>query len=151
MFSSPGPSVAPGGSATSSTLGGGSVAPLSFDCLELCGRTLEKFLHSDSQWPQLQDKLARGNMGKASSFTPIIDMFFFTQKNFSVGPAGLSGLSESDYPSSSLPSAELASLRQMASTRRVPLPAELVEQFGHMQCNCTMGLFPEVHIPGNSL
>ena len=28
--------------------------------------------------------------------------------------------------------------------KRVPLPAELVEHFGHMQCNCMMGLFTEV-------
>ena len=62
-----------------------------------------------------------------------------------MGPAGLSGLSEQDYPSSSGGSCSSgSSLRQMASTKRVPLPAELVEQFGHMQCNCTMGLFPQV-------
>lgn len=28
--------------------------------------------------------------------------------------------------------------------KRVPLPAELVEHFGHMQCSCDMGIFPEV-------
>lgn len=28
--------------------------------------------------------------------------------------------------------------------RKVPLPAELVEHFGHMQCNCLIGLFPEL-------
>ena len=38
----------------------------------------------------------------------------------------------------------LYSLRQMSSVKRVPLPAELVEHFGHMQCNCMMGLFTEV-------
>jgi hypothetical protein len=27
---------------------------------------------------------------------------------------------------------------------RVPLPVELVEHFGHMQCSCDMGIFPEV-------
>ena len=32
----------------------------------------------------------------------------------------------------------------MSSVKRVPLPAELVEHFGHMQCNCMMGLFTEV-------
>ena len=28
--------------------------------------------------------------------------------------------------------------------RKVPLPPELVEHFGHMQCNCMIGLFPEL-------
>ena len=68
--------------------------------------------------------------------------------------ATLSGLQESDYPalstqsSTATPAMNLpevaASLRQMSSVKRVPLPAELVEHFGHMQCNCMMGLFTEV-------
>ena len=28
--------------------------------------------------------------------------------------------------------------------QKVPLPAELVEHFGHMQANCMIGLFPEI-------
>ena len=62
--------------------------------------------------------------------------------------ASLSGLQESDYPALSTSTPNLpeaaASLRQMSSVKRVPLPAELVEHFGHMQCNCMMGLFTEV-------
>lgn len=39
---------------------------------------------------------------------------------------------------------EASALKQFTRTRRVPLPAELVEHFGHMQCNCNMGIFPQV-------
>ena len=78
------------------------------------------------------------------------------------GPPSLSGLQEPDYPSLNLTSGgvhttsnltmtgnlhgspELASLRQLHTVKRVPLPAELVEHFGHMQCNCLMGLFPPI-------
>jgi nuclear pore complex protein Nup155 len=47
-----------------------------------------------------------------------------------------------DYPSGSGP--EAVAVRQRTKAQRVPLPAELVEHFGHMQCNCSMGVFPEV-------
>ena len=39
---------------------------------------------------------------------------------------------------------EGSGLNQRSLMRKVPLPAELVEHFGHMQCNCLIGLFPEV-------
>lgn len=51
-------------------------------------------------------------------------------------PGTVSGLQDKDYPT--------APLRQGTKVSRVPLPAELVEHFGHMQCNCSMGLFTEV-------
>ena len=35
-------------------------------------------------------------------------------------------------------------LPELAPARRLPLPAELTEQFDRMQCNCMMGLFPEI-------
>ena len=60
--------------------------------------------------------------------------------------SSLSGLQESDYPAlggGAATSAEAASLRQRSTVERVPLPAELVEHFGNMQCNCMMGLFPD--------
>ena len=53
--------------------------------------------------------------------------------------ATLSGLQEPDYPSM-----EGSGLNQRSLMRKVPLPAELVEHFGNMQCNCIIGLFPEV-------
>ena len=55
------------------------------------------------------------------------------------GLATLSGLQEPDYPSM-----EGSGLNQRSMMRKVPLPAELVEHFGHMQCNCLIGLFPEI-------
>ena len=58
------------------------------------------------------------------------------------GPGGLatlSGLQEPDYPAM-----EGSGLNQRSMVRKVPLPAELVEHFGHMQCNCLIGLFPEL-------
>lgn len=70
--------------------------------------------------------------------------FFFLKRIhfFLGGPGGLatlSGLQEPDYPSM-----EGSGLNQRSLMRKVPLPAELVEHFGHMQCNCLIGLFPEV-------
>lgn len=59
-----------------------------------------------------------------------------------VGGSSVSGLQDRDYPSGGGP--EAAALRQRTKAQRVPLPAELVEHFGHMQCNCSMGVFPEV-------
>ena len=66
-------------------------------------------------------------------------------------PPSLSGLQEGDYPSidgqSSLNSAahpNRQSNQKTSSLQKVPLPPELVEHFGHMQCNCNMGIFPEV-------
>jgi nuclear pore complex protein Nup155 len=94
----------------------------SADGLEVSGRHVEKMLHADSQFPSLVDKLRVG--GTAAS---------------------LSGLQDPDYPALNGSNApEVASLRQMSTVKRVPLPAELVEHFGHMQCNCMMGLFTEV-------
>ena len=146
-------------SSSSSMLGGGAVT---LEALELAGRSVEKMLHSDSQFPPLVDKLRIGEIRskgpKWSSLTPV--------SSLSPGAhPSLSGLQEPDYPSlGTSPSSsssgapglgpssasavsnapEAASLRQMSTVRRVPLPAELVEHFGHMQSNCMMGVFPSV-------
>ena len=70
---------------------------------------------------------------------------FLLYFHFAGGNQSLSGLGEPDYPSVSTASvAGASSLRQLSSVKKVPLPAELVEQFGHMQCNCDMGLFTKV-------
>ncbi|CAK8693168.1 unnamed protein product [Clavelina lepadiformis] len=50
-----------------------------------------------------------------------------------------SGLKSEDYPSSDVIEPPL-----ITDVRRVPLPPELVEQFAHMQCNCIIGVFPEI-------
>ena len=76
--------------------------------------------------------------------TLVLKKVLSSKKNtlFIGGPGGLaslSGLQEPDYPSM-----EGSGLNQRSLMRKVPLPAELVEHFGHMQCNCLIGLFPEV-------
>lgn len=56
--------------------------------------------------------------------------------------ATVSGMNELDYPSQA-PGAMLHP-PEVGAIKRVPLPPELVEQFGHMQCNCMLGVFPEL-------
>jgi nuclear pore complex protein Nup155 len=60
------------------------------------------------------------------------------------GSATLSGLQEPDYPTMDGIGPTGTLLNQRSVMRKVPLPAELVEHFGHMQCNCMIGLFPEL-------
>lgn len=68
-----------------------------------------------------------------SSYPQLIDLFT------SLGTLPTeSGLHNHDYP------ANLASQSHLATIKRVPLPAELVQQFAHMQSNCQMGIFPEI-------
>lgn len=64
--------------------------------------------------------------------------------NASQGVTTFSGINDYDYPSLSSPSVGLSGMELISLLKRVPLPAELVEQFDHMQCNCMMGLFPEI-------
>ncbi|XP_060597073.1 nuclear pore complex protein Nup155-like [Ruditapes philippinarum] len=56
----------------------------------------------------------------------------------------VSGLHDFDYPSLLETGIGLDNLSEISNLKRVPLPPELVEQFGRMQCNCMMGLFPEI-------
>ncbi|KAL4235731.1 hypothetical protein ACF0H5_004123 [Mactra antiquata] len=56
----------------------------------------------------------------------------------------VSGLHDYDYPSLSETGIGLDALSEITNVKRVPLPPELLEQFGRMQCNCMMGLFPEI-------
>jgi len=88
------------------------------DGLDLAARHLEKMMSGDSSTPSLGDRLAAS------------------------GP--VSGLQDRDYPGLAATGPEGVALRQGTRVKRVPLPAELVEHFSHMQCNCNMGLFPEV-------
>ena len=54
--------------------------------------------------------------------------------------ASVSGIQESDYPS--VPASDSVPL--LAQKKRVPLPAELIEQFGHMQTDWKLGIFTEI-------
>ncbi|XP_061590072.1 nuclear pore complex protein Nup155 isoform X2 [Cololabis saira] len=56
----------------------------------------------------------------------------------------LSGVSDMDYPLQGPGLLGVPNLPELSPVRRVPLPAELVEQFSHMQFNCMMGVFPEI-------
>ncbi|XP_066473036.1 nuclear pore complex protein Nup155 isoform X2 [Tiliqua scincoides] len=60
------------------------------------------------------------------------------------GSPTVSGMSDMDYPLQGPGLLSLPNLPEISPIRRVPLPPELVEQFGHMQCNCMMGVFPEI-------
>jgi len=106
------------------------------ESLEMAGRRVEEMLHRDSEFPPLASKLRIGVPG---------------------GVPPMSGLQEADYPSGGPPIEPSAAgggqmtaadqnlcLQQRSSMRKVPLPAELVEHFGHMQANCMIGLFPEI-------
>ncbi len=122
--------------------------PAPLEALELAGRSVEKMLHADSQHPALADKLRIGNFLKVSKTSQRSEASYSLSSGC---PASLSGLQEPDYPSGAgtvpgvaADSSDLASLRQMSSVQKTPLPAELVEHFGHMQSNCMMGLFPEI-------
>uniref|UniRef100_A0A4W4F627 Nuclear pore complex protein Nup155 n=1 Tax=Electrophorus electricus TaxID=8005 RepID=A0A4W4F627_ELEEL len=55
----------------------------------------------------------------------------------------LSGVSDMDYPLQGPGLVSVPTLPELSAVRRVPLPPELVEQF-NMQCNCMMGVFPEI-------
>ncbi|KAK4316417.1 hypothetical protein Pmani_012431 [Petrolisthes manimaculis] len=87
--------------------------------LEVAGRLIDKHLSYDSSFPSLLDRLRVSQQSCAT----------------------VSGLSESDYPNSG----DLRSARHLHTTRKVPLPSELMHHFQHMQCNCMMGLFPEIN------
>lgn len=90
--------------------------------VEAAGRMLDKHMNYDSCFPALTDKLQIQAKGGCS----------------------VSGLSESDYPGGSATGGAGAVLRHLHTLRKVPLPKELLHHFQHMQCNCMMGLFPEI-------
>ncbi|KAK8391628.1 hypothetical protein O3P69_017278 [Scylla paramamosain] len=99
--------------------GGGGGGGGEMQDLEVACGLIDKHLSYDSSFPSLLERLR-------------------------VAPQGfptVSGLSESDYPSSG----EVRSARHHHTTRKVPLPSELMYHFQHMKCNCMMGLFPEIH------
>ncbi|XP_063962394.1 nuclear pore complex protein Nup155-like [Lytechinus pictus] len=80
------------------------------------------FLNKDKGFPALEDLISAAR----------------------TGPATMSGTTDNDFPSLAAPSIGLADLPLLGPTKKTPLPPELVEQFGHMQCYCMMGAFPEI-------
>ena len=106
--------------------GGRSLAPAGAglqEALSAAGTTLERLLTADTQFPGLADRLRITNQPCPT----------------------VSGLHEADYPSLGAAAGRSGlGLRQLTAGKKVPLPAELVEHFNHLQCNCMMGLFPEL-------
>ncbi|KAK7492894.1 hypothetical protein BaRGS_00015841 [Batillaria attramentaria] len=102
---------------------GGSLPPLSLqDVLENSARLVDKFLQDDRSYLDLSEQLQIPS---------------HTQPN-------VSGLHDFDYPSLLEAGVGLDVLPELTSVKRLPLPPELTEQFDRMQCNCMMGLFPEI-------
>uniref|UniRef100_A0A7N5JJD3 Nuclear pore complex protein Nup155 n=1 Tax=Ailuropoda melanoleuca TaxID=9646 RepID=A0A7N5JJD3_AILME len=92
------------------------------EALENAGRLIDRQLQEDRMYPDLSELL----MVSAPN-NPTV-----------------SGMSDMDYPLQGPGLLSVPNLPEISSIRRVPLPPELVEQFGHMQCNCMMGVFPPI-------
>lgn len=86
------------------------------------GKDVDEHLNSDRRYPELADQI--GILSHAT--------------------IGISGVNDFDYPSLSSVSDGLSSVQLISSVKHIPLPSELMEQFSYMQCNCQMGLFPEI-------
>uniref|UniRef100_A0A803T4S0 Nuclear pore complex protein Nup155 n=1 Tax=Anolis carolinensis TaxID=28377 RepID=A0A803T4S0_ANOCA len=94
----------------------------SAQALENAGRIIDRQVQDDRCYPDLSELL--------SVPAPSIP--------------SVSGMADMDYPLQGPGLLSIPNLPEISSIRRVPLPPELVEQFGHMQCNCMMGVFPEI-------
>ncbi|XP_048037305.1 nuclear pore complex protein Nup155 isoform X1 [Megalobrama amblycephala] len=105
-----------------SSLGSSSPAAVLQEALENSGRLIDRHLQEDRCFPDLSELLNVPSHNMPS----------------------LSGMSDMDYPLQGPGLISVPSLPELSTIRRVPLPPELVEQFGHMQCNCMMGVFPEI-------
>ncbi|KAF1479144.1 hypothetical protein FQV08_0001601, partial [Pygoscelis antarcticus] len=97
-------------------------APAAQEALEIAGRIIDRQIQDDRCYPDLSELLAVPAPGSPT----------------------VSGMSDMDYPLQGPGLLSIPNLPEISSVRRVPLPPELVEQFGHMQCNCMMGVFPEI-------
>ncbi|XP_036385365.1 nuclear pore complex protein Nup155 isoform X1 [Megalops cyprinoides] len=105
-----------------SSLGSSGPAAALNEVLENTGRLIDRHLQDDRCFPDLSELLN----------VPAHNM------------PSVSGVSDMDYPLQGPGLMTVPSLAELSGVRRVPLPPELVEQFSHMQCNCMMGVFPEI-------
>ncbi|XP_066568276.1 nuclear pore complex protein Nup155 isoform X2 [Amia ocellicauda] len=105
-----------------SSLGASSPGTALQEALENSGRLIDRHLQEDRYYPDLSELLN----------VPAHNM------------PSLSGMSDMDYPLQGPGLMTVPTLPEISAVRRVPLPPELVEQFSHMQCNCMMGVFPEI-------
>uniref|UniRef100_A0A665VF31 Nuclear pore complex protein Nup155 n=1 Tax=Echeneis naucrates TaxID=173247 RepID=A0A665VF31_ECHNA len=105
-----------------SSAGPGSLAAALAEALENSARLIDKHLQDDRCFPDLSELLSVPSHNMPS----------------------ISGVSDMDYPLQGPGLLSVPNLPELSAVRRVPLPPELVEQFSHMQCNCMMGVFPEI-------
>ncbi|NXJ15091.1 NU155 protein, partial [Odontophorus gujanensis] len=96
--------------------------PTGHEALEIAVRIIDRQIQDDRCYPDLSELLAVPAPGSPT----------------------VSGMTDMDYPLQGPGLLSIPNLPEISSIRRVPLPPELVEQFGHMQCNCMMGVFPEI-------
>ncbi|XP_064606018.1 nuclear pore complex protein Nup155-like [Liolophura sinensis] len=96
--------------------------PSSQDMMESAGQLIDRALQEDRMYLDLAD---------------LLRVPAHNQPN-------VSGLQDFDYPSLIDARVSMDTLRELSDVKRVPLPPELVEQFGRMQCRCTTGFFPEI-------
>ncbi|XP_018403107.1 PREDICTED: nuclear pore complex protein Nup155 [Cyphomyrmex costatus] len=92
------------------------------DSLEMAGKMVDKHIIVDSNFPSLINLMRYNVQG---------------------GPT-VSGLDDHDYPNLNGASMTLTNINQMKIHSKIPLPSEVMEHFGHMQCHCMMGLFTEI-------
>ncbi|KAL0121289.1 hypothetical protein PUN28_008744 [Cardiocondyla obscurior] len=92
------------------------------DSLEMAGKMVDKHIIADSNFPSLINLMRYNVQG---------------------GPT-VSGLDDHDYPNLNGASMTLTNINQMKIHSKIPLPSEVMEHFGHMQCHCMMGLFTEI-------
>jgi len=97
--------------------------PPAAEAIELAARHLDRMMGIDNGASSLAEKL--GSVGAS-------------------GSGVVSGLHDRDYPAMGVGGPESLALKPASKVSRIPLPAELIEHFGHMQCNCSMGLFTQI-------
>lgn len=105
-----------------SSVGPSSPSAAIAEALENSARLIDRHLQDDRCFPDLSELLSVPSHNMAS----------------------LSGVSDMDYPLQGPGLLSVPNLPELSAVRRIPLPPELVEQFSHMQCNCMMGVFPEI-------
>ncbi|KAM9841021.1 nuclear pore complex protein Nup155 [Aulostomus maculatus] len=105
-----------------SSAGPSSPAAALAEALDNSARLIDRHLQDDRCFPDLSELLSVPSHNMPS----------------------LSGVSDMDYPLQGPGLLSVPNLPELSAVRRVPLPPELVEQFSHMQCNCLMGVFPEI-------
>ncbi|ESO88145.1 hypothetical protein LOTGIDRAFT_234706 [Lottia gigantea] len=102
---------------------GGSIPPLGQqDMLDNAGRLIDKHIQEDQNYVDLSELLRVQTHNQPT----------------------VSGLHDFEYPSLTDVGMSVDALRELAPVKTVPLPPELVEQFGRMQCSSMMGLLPEI-------